>query len=204
MFQNRYICTGCRETLESNVGDTCYYAGTEGLDKEVADTNLLALPVRPAWCKDCQSICVAEDIAPVRAFEDAYGAVRGGRLVEYPIHTENWKPEEALRAVEWYLRWRMTRRHPARALCCGGTNYQFMDVALPLFKHAGCESGVIEPAGVFIGPYCGSGPGVHSAANIRVYDSEGELIGRLTWRKRDEDKWEVEPAKYDPIHEDGS
>jgi hypothetical protein len=44
--------------------------------------------------------------------------------------------------------------------------------------------------------------GVYSPANIRVYSGEGDLLGRLTWRKREEEIWEVEAMYYAPILDD--
>jgi hypothetical protein len=87
--------------------------------------------------------------------------------VAYPLNTELMDSAEVEKEVGKYLRWRMERRHAARALCCGRSNFQFMDVAQPLFKHADCEFGVMEPVH-HIGSYNGPGPGVYSAADIPV------------------------------------
>lgn len=197
MLPDHYVCRSCLERFEFKFREVRHCVGTAPIDKQVAEKELLWTPVRPAWCNDCESVCLVEDIASLRAFEDAYGAVRSGRPVEYPIGTEFMDPKEAEKAVEPYLRWRMERRHAARALCCGGSNFQFMDVAQPLLKHAECDFGFIGPM-FSISSYCGSGPGVLSPANIRLYSSEGELIGLLTWYHREEDKWDVVAANYPP------
>lgn len=186
------------EKFPFNVREVLYYVGEAALGNQVAEDDLLTPPLRPAWCKDCESVCVVEDIVTVRELENIYGAVRSGTVVEYPISTQYMTPEAAAQEVEPYLRWRMGRRHPARALCCGGVNFQVLDVEQPLFKHEGCEYGFIEGR-YSIGGGCGPGPGVRAPANIRLYDTEGELIGNLTWRKYQEDKWDVEPMTYPPV-----
>jgi hypothetical protein len=196
MFPSNYICTGCRETFHFGFRRAQYYVGTAPLGRRADGFDLLDLPVRPGWCKDCEGLCLIEDIAPLRAFEAAYGAVRQGQVIDYPVETENFDASMAQEEVGRYLQWRMARRHAPRALCCGGSNHQFMDVAQPLFKHAGCESGVVEPQYFGPGAYVGPGPGVYSAANIRVYSPEGELIGVLTWSNGGDGKWDVEPMGY--------
>src|SRR5437868_9590262 len=145
MLPHYYVCSSCRETLEFSFRVACYYVGPAQMDQQVAETDLLSTPVRPAWCKDCEIICLVEDIPSLRVFENSYAAVRSGRSVEFPVGIEFMSSTEAEEMVGAYLRWRMERRHAARALCCGGSNYQFMDVAQSLLKHAECEFGVIEP-----------------------------------------------------------
>lgn len=100
---------------------------------------------------------IVEDIASVRIFEVVYGTVKQGRTVQYPVHTECYERETANELAAAYLRWRLGRKHAARALCCGGSNYIFMDETQPLIKHAECDFGFIEPM-FWIGSYCGSGP----------------------------------------------
>lgn len=143
-----------------------------------------------------QVFVLLKTIRSLRDFENAYGAVRSGKTVEYPNTTESLDKEAALHEVKIFLQWRMSRRRAARALCCGGENYQFMDVAYPLFKHAECDFGYMEAQYFFPGPYCGPGPGVISPANIRLYDTEGELIGQLTWHKQEENTWNTEKLSY--------
>ncbi len=196
-----YKCTSCHEEFRFKFRSGYYYIGTAILDKNVVDADLLPIPVRPAWCKDCETVCIVEDIAPLRAFEDAYGAIRCGRKIEYPLFSKYWEPQSGQKNLANLLRWRMERVHKARALCCGRSNYQFMDVAQPLFKHAGCEYGFIEQV-LSVGSYCGPGPGVLSEANINLFDKEGILIGRLTWRNREENSWAVKSAKFEPSVED--
>ena len=76
-----------------------------------------------------------------------------------------------------------------------------MDVAQPLLKHQECDFGFIT-AWSWLSSHNGPGPGVRSAANIRLYDSEGQLIGLLTWWDRESASWAVEPAAYPPSVED--
>lgn len=197
MLPNGYSCSSCHEKFEFEFRQACYYLDAAPLATQVADDDLLPVSVRPAWCKDCERVCLVEDIATLRVFEDAYGAARSGRPIEYPVHTDYMEVPNAVATVAQHLRWRMQRRHPARALCCGGTRYQWMDVAQPLLKHAGCEFGFIEGR-YHIGGFCSPGPGVYSPANIRVYDGEGVLVGQLTWRKAGEDLWDIEPLQYPP------
>lgn len=204
MLPSLYACTSCGEQFELSRGSALYYFNFDSapLGSQLSYDDLFTVPVRPGWCKDCASVCLVEDIAPIRAFEDAYGAVRVGRSVEYPASTECLSAEQAQAEMAAYLRWRLERRHPARALCCGRTNYQLLDVAQPLFKHAGCDFGVVEPRYVIPGAGVGPGPGVYSAANIRVYNSEGVLIALLTWRARGSTTWAVVPAEYPQVDED--
>lgn len=198
MLPSSYICTECREKFHYKFQEACYYIGSAPLGVSVADQHLMPIPVRAAWCKDCNGLCVAEDIASLRTFENAYGAARRGQRVEYPIETGSFEAERAMSMVEPYLRWRMARRHAARVLCCGGTSFQYMDVEQPLLKHAECEYGFVKP-GYWIGGYCGPGPGVRSPANIAVFDQEGERIGLMTWVRRSEtgSHWEVEFSTYE-------
>lgn len=185
-------------------GAHCYLkAGPAQPGGPLADGDLLAIPLRPAWCKDCDALCVVEDIAPVRAFEDAYGAVRAGRFVEYPMETEYWEPEQVQEQVSDYLRWRLERRHAPRALCCGGGNYQFMDVPQPLLKHADCDFGVIEPVPVHIGSSNYGRPPAGTPANTRLYSGEGVLLGHLLWTAHKTLIWDVVPAAYPVLEEEG-
>jgi len=202
MLLSHYLCTGCREKLELSPREALHRVGAGPLDGTVAGKDLIRVPVRPAWCKRCNAVCVVEDISPLRRFEAAYGAVRAGRVVDYPAETEGWDPVDAEAVVAALLRWRMTRRHPARALCCGGSDFQCLDVAQPLIWHLGCEYGVIEPEFFVLGSYNGPGPGVLGPANIPLYSSEGERIGLLTWCDRHTEVWQVEPAAYPPVEED--
>jgi len=198
MLPSSYACTSCGERFEFAHRDAVYHFNSDSapIGGQVPGADLFPVPVRPGWCKSCATVCLVEDIAPVRAFEDAYGAVRVGRAVEYPLATEVLDPQQAQDELATYLRWRLGRRHPPRALCYGRTNYQLLDVAQPLLKHAGCDFGVVEPQFLLLGSYNGPGPGVYSPANIPVYDSEGSLIGLLTWRPRGSDTWDVEPTEY--------
>src|SRR5262249_26076231 len=131
------------------------------LGNQLSGGDLADVPVRPGWCKTCSKVCLVEHIEPLRVFEDAYGFGRTGKPVQYPIDTEHLHPQEALDALEAFLKWRMERRHLARALCCGGTHFQFLDVAQPLLKHQECDFGVVEARYLFSG-YNGPGPGVYS------------------------------------------
>lgn len=201
MLPSYYTCNSCHDEFRFTVRDGYYYIGGKQIKTQVASKDLLEIPVRPVWCKECAVVSVVEDILPLRAFENALGIVRRGQPVEYPIGTEPLEQSDAEELVGAYLRWRMTRRHAARTLCCGKANYQFMDVAQPLLKHAECDFGFIEPVHVFF-PHCGPGPGVNSPANIRLFNTEGELIGLLTWLKQGEWIWSVEPLSYPPDLED--
>lgn len=202
MIPSYYECSSCRERFEFAFREAYYYLGLGPVEGSALDEALLAIPVRPGWCKDCSCVCIVEDIAPLRIFEAAYGTVKQGRPIEYPVATEHYEQELATAEAEAYLRWRMGRKRPARALCCGGSRYIFMDEAQPLFKHAECDFGVVEPMTFFAGPYCGPGPGVIGPANFRLYSTEGELMGLLTWRQREEGRWDVAPALYPPRESD--
>lgn len=198
MLPDYFQCIACREKFTYTLRDAYYYVGVAPVSPSVDSRSLLPIPARSAWCKDCDALCIAEDIAPLRTIEAAYGAASRGQEVEYPIETcFTNDPHEAAAAVAPYLRWRMGRRHAARALCCGGTNFQFMDVAQPLLKHAECEYGFVEPR-YWFGSYCGPGPGVRSPANIPLFDAEGERIALLTWRRHTESGscWEAESSTY--------
>ena len=194
---NYYACTGCGETFSFASRDAFYCLSRQAIssDAKLSGAELLSVPVRPAWCKDCGTVCLVENIEPLRAFELAFAAAKAGKQIEYPVATEYIDRQLALDVTEAFLRWRMERRHPARALCCGRTNYQFLDLAQPLLKHQECDFGVVEPRYIFSG-YNGPGPGVYSAANLRVYTGEGGLIGLLTRRTRGSDIWDVIPAAY--------
>lgn len=196
MIPSHYTCSSCNENLSVPNADNYYYLGSLAIGMPVDDKDLFLMPVRPAWCKDCASLCTVEDIRSLRDFENAYGAVRSGKTVEYPIATENLDNEATLHEVKIFLQWRMSRGRVARALCCGDENYQFMDVAQPMFKHAECDFGYMEARYSLPGSYCGPGPGAYSPANIRLYDPEGELVGPLTWYKREESKWDTEKLNY--------
>lgn len=201
MIPFAYVCTACKIQFDFKYRSADYHVGDVPMGSQIDGSDLLPVPVRPAWCMDCKGFCIAEDIATLRDMENAYGAVRLGRPVEYPIATKFMDNADAECEVGKYLRWRMGRRHAARALCCGGSHFQFMDVAQPLFTHADCDFGVIEPV-YNLGSYNGPGPGVYSPANTPVYTGEGELIGVLTWRKVGDTTWRVEPLGYPRCVED--
>ena len=197
MYPTYYACSRCQEKFQFQFRDAMYYVGPAPAVGQVGFDDLLSVNLRPGWCRDCECLCVVEDILPVRAFEDAYGAARSGRQVDYPALTFYRDASEPVKEVGNYLRWRMARIHPARALCCGRSLYQLMDVAQPILKHDGCEYGFIEPWYQVSG-YNGPGPGVGRPANIRLFDAEGILIGQLTWRNDDERMWDIEPLQYPP------
>ena len=201
MIPSYYECNSCGERFFFSFRDAYYHVGTGPVEGSVLDQAVLAIPARPGWCKDCGCVCLVEDIAPLRAFEAAYAVVKRGRPIEYPAVTEYYEPEMATALAGMYLRWRMERRRAARALCCGGSRYIFMDDAQPLIKHAECDFGFVEPV-TWISSHCGSGPGVSSPANFRLYTSDGELTGLLTWYRRKEGRWDVEPAAYPPRESD--
>jgi hypothetical protein len=190
-----YVCTSCSTKFLFEFRAADYYLGTGEIEDRVAGNDLLEVPLRPAWCKDCERVCPVEDIAPLRTFEAAYAAVRRGISVDYPFSSEHGDPAHLQSTVETYLRWRMERKHPARALCCGGSNFQFMDIATPLLKHAECDFGVIEPATLFTGSYNWS-PGISGPVNTRLYTAEGELIGLRTWLHSDRVTWGMEKLSY--------
>ncbi|MBC3908002.1 hypothetical protein [Undibacterium umbellatum] len=196
MFPNEFRCSSCQTTFRAPFREAYYYLGSVAMGQQVEDSQLLEIPLRPAWCKDCACLCAAEDILPLRDFENAYGAARAGKEIDYPLHSAFMDSEQVVSEVGHYLRWRMARRHAPRVLCCGGTNFQYLDVAQPLIKHAECDFGFIEGETLHIGPYCGPGPGVLSAANIRLYDSEGGLLGQLTWRRKETNGWDTEKLSY--------
>lgn len=197
MRPSYYECTSCRERFHFAFSEGYYNVGPDTVEGTVREEALLAIPTRPAWCKDCGCLCIVEDIAPLRSFEAAYAMVRQGRAIEYPAVTEFLDVEAAVELAGAYLRWRFGRAHPARTLCCGGRRYVFMDEALPLIKHAECDFGVVEPV-TWIGSVCSVGPGVVSPANLRLYTSEGDLVGLLTWHRREKGRWDVEPTHYPP------
>lgn len=200
---SHYACTGCGKRFGFEFQRSVYYCGTTPLGHQLLDADVFPIPVRPGWCKTCDKLCVVEDIQPLRTFEDAYGAVRAGKNVEYPEGTLNYDLPEAIDRIAAYLRWRLGRAHTPRALCCGGINYQFLDVKQPLLKHAECDFGVVEAVYLYLGSYNGPGPGVYSPANIRVFDGEGDLIGLLTTRAwGGATLWEVVPAAYETSQSD--
>lgn len=201
LLPDYYACSSCNEKFNLAQREALYYTGTAPLGGQVSDQDLLRIPVRPGWCKACNTVCLVEDIASVRILETAYSAVRSGRTVEYPLDTENLSPEQARDAIAPYLQWRLGRVHPPRALCCGGGDYQLLDVAQPLLKHADCEFGMVVPW-FSISSYCGSGPGIYSPADIRVYSSEGVLTARLTWFHRESVAWDVVQENYQQAEED--
>ncbi|MFZ6759912.1 hypothetical protein ACO0K9_22165 [Undibacterium sp. Ji50W] len=196
-----YTCSSCREKFFLPFTDACYYLGPKPVGKQVADDDVLKVLVRHAWCRDCSSLCIAEDILALREFENAYGSARAGRSIEYPVQSEYMDEAEVVGEAKRYLRWRMLRGHVPRALCCGGSNFQFMDEPQMQIKHAECDFGFVSGS-MRIGSSCGSSPGVSTPANIRLYDIDGELIGRLTWWKQDVGKWDIEPLSYLPIDDD--
>jgi hypothetical protein len=201
MLPDCFVCTSCREIFPVPFQTAYYYIGSLPLAARIDDTSLLAIPLRPAWCKDCHAVAPTEDILALREIEAAYGAVRSGRTIEYPLDTTHCSADEARAELTRYLQWRMARRHSARALCCGGTNFQFMDVAQPLLRHADCEYGFIE-ARIQIDGGCGGGPGTRAPANIPIYSTEGELLALLTWWKSDSLQWEHAAAAYAPAVHD--
>ncbi|WP_431257832.1 hypothetical protein ACQ86G_25040 [Roseateles chitinivorans] len=202
MLPSHYTCTSCGENFEFATREARYHfnRGGDPLGSQISGAKVFHAPLRPGWCKDCATICTVEDIATIRAFEDAYGAVKAGRAVEYPAETENLTREMAMDEVGAFLRWRLERRHAPRALCCGGSNYQLLDVPQPLLKHAGCDFGVIEPRYFMSGPYNGPGPGAYGPANFPLLSEEGDLIGLLTWFDQETGLWKVTAAEY-PVHD---
>jgi len=196
-FPSYYVCTGCNTQFSFEFQDPVYYFGETPLGAQLLDAETFPIPVRPGWCKTCAKLCVVEDIQPLHTFEASYGAVRAGKVVEYPEQTLNFELPQSAARIRTYLRWRMSRLHQPRALCCGGTDYQLLDVKLPLLKHAECDFGVVDAAFVYPGSYNGPGRGVYSPANIPVFDGEGELIGLLTTRARASTLWNVAPAAYE-------
>lgn len=197
MLPSYYRCSNCLQQFRFKFREAWYRLDEEPIGTPVSDASLLQAPVRPAWCKDCETVTIVEDIESLRAFENACAAVRNGRVIEYPFMSEHLEAELARSEIDEYLNWRMGRRSAPRALCCGGENYQFMDVATPLLKHAECEYGFVEPW-TWIGSCNSMPPGIRSPANLRLYSSEGELIGLLTWRTPDRQHWQVEPLAYPP------
>jgi hypothetical protein len=196
-FPSYYVCTGCKTRFHFEFPLPVYYFGSAPLGTQLLDNEVLPVPVRPGWCKTCNKLCVVEDIQPLRVFEASYGAVRAGKAVEYPEDTVNFDSCQAADRIAAFLRWRMSRFSQPRALCCGGDSYQFLDVELPLLRHAECDFGVVEAAFFYLGTYNGPGPGVYSPANIPVLHGEGELIGRLTTRARGSSLWTVVSAEYE-------
>lgn len=202
MLPSKYTCSSCNGSLSFSFLEAYYYLGPELTGQKIDSADLLAIPVRPAWCKTCTQLCLVEDIATLRDFENAYGAVRSGKRIEYPLETEHLEADFAMKEMEAYLRWRMSRLHAPRALCCGGNNFQFMDVAQPMFKHAECDFGYMQPVYSYPGSYNGPGPGVYGPANVRFYNAEGDLLGQLTWCKRGEHTWEHEKLSYPKVQEE--
>lgn len=169
-------------------------------------------------------LSVVEDILPLREFEYAFGALRAGHKVTYPVHYypplkprshelernvelhSDWERENAesvkLEAAA-YLRWRMARRHVPRMLCCGGTRFERFDDDSCKIRHADCEFGflhqmLIISSGVY---RARAGP-----VNERLYNAEGELIGMLTDIIKNpetgEETYKVEPMQYPVSVED--
>ena len=196
IIPRRYRCTGCTELFEFAHRDAVYHLSPEQLGTQVSDSALYPVPVRPGWCQDCARVCLVEDIQPLRAFEAAYAAVRSGMAVSYPKETEALDPAKARDDMAAYLRWRMNRVRPARALCCGGTHFQCLDVPQPLFKHAACDLGVVEAEHFPIVSFNGPGPGVTSDAMLPIYSAEAELLGMLTRRVQGSDLWQVQASSY--------
>lgn len=194
MIPTEYHCNSCLTKFQTLFTRAYYYLGSATMGQEVPDSQLLEIPMRPAWCKTCAGICGAEDILSLRDFENAYGAARAGKEIDYPVNSEFLHAESIVGEVARYLKWRMTRRHVPRILCCGGTNFQYLDVAQPLIKHAGCEFGFIQ--GWYRIGSSTPGPGYYSPAEFRVYDTEGVLIGQLTWRRRENEGWATEKLNY--------
>lgn len=202
MIPSHYVCTSCAEEFDFEHRDAVYYFGTAPLGDQLLATEVLPVPVRPGWCKTCARLCLVEDIKSLRTFEGAYAAVRAGQVVEYPTETMNFDASQAQDLIGTYLRWRMKRVHSSRALCCGGANYQYLDIPQPLLKHSECDFGVVEAQYLLPGSYNGPGPGVYSPANIRVFDSEGLLVGLLTTLSVGSMLWNVVPAAYELLRPD--
>ncbi len=200
MIPTEYYCNSCLTKFQTPFTKAYYYLGSTAMGQQVEDSQLLGIPMRPAWCKACEVICGAEDILPLRDFENAYGAARAGKEIDYPVNSEYMRASSVVGEVARYLSWRMTRRHIPRVLCCGGTNFQYLDVAQPLIKHAGCEFGFIQ--GSFRIGSSTPGPGYYSPADFRVYDTEGTLIGKLTWRRAGIEGWDTEKLSYPAPVED--
>jgi hypothetical protein len=194
-----YACSSCRTEFSFAVRNPHYYVGPLPIKGKLQNADVLAVPVRPAWCASCSALAPAEAIASLRDMENAFGALRMGKALEYPMDTANLPAAEATRQMSQYLLWRMHRRRPARALCCGGKDFQFLDVALPLFKHADCDFGVLAPVSYHIGAHI---PRVSDSADIRLYDIEGTLIARLTRYHGSDDSWEHEQQAYPPACDD--
>ncbi len=194
MIPTGYRCNSCLTAFKTPFIKAYYYLGSAAMGQEVLDSQLLDMPMRPAWCKTCEGICCAEDILSLRDFENAYGAARAGKEIDYPVNSEYMHAESIVGEVARYLNWRMKRRHVPRILCCGGTKSQYLDVAQPLIKHAGCEFGFIQ--GWYDIGSSETRPGFFSPADIRLYDTEGILIGQLTWRRRENEGWDTEKLSY--------
>ncbi|MFL6656779.1 MAG: hypothetical protein ACJ8GW_01805 [Massilia sp.] len=192
-----FACSACGEKYLMPAWDVGYFLGKLPFGSKIADADLMSMPVRPAWCKDCDKVCKAEDIAPLRVFENALGATRAGVPIEYPFDSRDMDPAHVRNEMAAALAWRMARRGAARALCCGGSNFQYLDVAQPLLKHAVCDFGFIEPVyEITIRSYCGPGPAAKTAVDVRIFDSEGELVGSLSARNRDDATYDAEPTSY--------
>lgn len=180
-----------------------YYAGTATFDKKVADADLLPIPVRPTWCKDCEAVCLVEDIASLRAFEDAYGAVRCGRSIEYPVDSRNFDPQVVQEDVAHLLRWRMERVHRAGRYAAG-------DRIISLWtSRSHCSSTMAANSGLLNRESCldlTTDPvQVYVAQPTSISTTKKEFwseCGRLTWWNQVENWWATESAEYDPIVED--
>ncbi|MDK2126999.1 hypothetical protein [Parachitinimonas caeni] len=193
-----YSCSYCHENFHFPFNTLSYHhKGGGPLPSTVRSEDFLEIPKRPAWCKVCNSLTLVEDILPLQDFENAYGAIRAGKSIEYPLHCRGKDAAEQIATCKALLEWRMNRIRPARALCCGGTQFLWMDTLQPLRRHADCEYGFIDPVW-YIGSFCGYAHGIHSPADYRVYDPEGELVGNLTWFNQEAGSWALQELRYAP------
>ncbi len=68
MIPSRYTCSSCNESLSVPSAENYYYMGTRTIGMPIANEDLYLIPVRPAWCKDCASLCIVEDDQIVTGF----------------------------------------------------------------------------------------------------------------------------------------
>lgn len=190
-----YECSQCREQFQFKIG-LVYHCLQVSADRlSVQDADVFEVPTRPIWCLQCEAVSKVEDLGQLREYEYALGMARRGKTVKYPLYTTGYEPEREMQELELMLAWRMGRRNPARALCCGGQQYQLLDVRQPLIKHAECEYGFIGNV-IQIGGFNGPRPGTRSPANYLLHDAEGERIGLMTWYHESGDCWDVVPQPY--------
>ena len=93
---NYYECTGCGETFNFARRSAYYCFDLEAVSPgtKLSGSKIFAIPVRPAWCKDCSWVCLVENLLPVRSFEDAYGMTKAGKEIEYPFASEHLSTPE--------------------------------------------------------------------------------------------------------------